>query len=140
MIDVPIPWRALSLLDLEYNYSTDLNTGKIEFRKGSLLPTTLIYIVNEIVIVIEMDDFKEIRSAVDNCTTFTDASVTSSEGKAKLTKSITVTNSDPIVHLQNLINEIKAENAELRKIMKDLSGKIMPLIRAMEHQLEHVQE
>ena len=81
--------------------------------------------------VIAMDDFEEIRSVVDSIDTSADGNTDTTADTATATRSITITNSDPIVHLQNQINDMRAEVTDTKRIMNDLMGKITPLINIM---------
>jgi hypothetical protein len=70
-------------------------------------------------LIIEMDDFEKIRGALSDCETVLSADPGTSEIKSEFTKSITITNSNLIVHLQNQIIEIKAENMDHQRRAMD---------------------
>lgn len=71
-----------------------------------------------------MEDFNEIKNAIGDL----DQDVGTDTSLAQSTESITITSSDPIMNLQNQVMRLTAENAEMRRLLNDLRGKVLPII------------
>lgn len=72
----------------------------------------------------KMDQFDEIKDAIENVSNNDDESTDTKPNEEQ----ITVTSTNPISILRRQMATVMAENAEIKKMFKDLTGKITPLI------------
>ena len=77
-----------------------------------------------------IDIFDDIKSVVESIETDNSATVGTN------TRSITITGSDPIVHLQNRVNELAVEVTDMKRMVIDLMGKVAPLIAGVNAERE----